>query len=161
MLPLLPLSPTVTASEAGQQKRLLLLDTDWQQLDSIPIDIGRRYFNLATHAAAAAAAAAAPAPGSNAAVADSNAADGSADGDTAVTSTDTGSDQDLDLSSAAAGEGGGHGGGSMLLDVGAVQQLVAAGAVRPGDVVQVNEQQEHVAIAARCKASLMDPGWIL
>lgn len=34
---------SVSRSETGQQKALLILNQDWQQTDSIPLDIGPRH----------------------------------------------------------------------------------------------------------------------
>lgn len=68
-----PASPAVTRAEAGQRKRLLLLDraASWEAVEQLPLDVGPRYFVAAaarvaapaegTEAAAAAAAAATPA----------------------------------------------------------------------------------------------------
>ncbi|KAL3150757.1 hypothetical protein ABBQ32_000532 [Trebouxia sp. C0010 RCD-2024] len=36
----------VSRSEAGQQKHLLVLDSDWQELERIPLDLGPRHFAL-------------------------------------------------------------------------------------------------------------------
>ncbi len=38
----------VSRSEAGQQKALLVLDTDWRELERIPLDLGARHFSLAS-----------------------------------------------------------------------------------------------------------------
>jgi len=36
----------VSRSEAGQQKELLVLDSDWQEIERIPLDLGPRHFAL-------------------------------------------------------------------------------------------------------------------
>ncbi len=36
----------VSRSEAGQQKELLVLDSNWQELERIPLDLGPRHFAL-------------------------------------------------------------------------------------------------------------------
>ncbi|KAL0033719.1 hypothetical protein WJX77_002381 [Trebouxia sp. C0004] len=38
----------VSRSEAGQQKELLVLDSNWQELERIPLDIGPRHFALSS-----------------------------------------------------------------------------------------------------------------
>lgn len=38
----------VSRSEAGQQKALLVLDTEWRELERIPLDLGARHFSLAS-----------------------------------------------------------------------------------------------------------------
>jgi hypothetical protein len=113
----------VTSSEAGQQKRLLLLDTDWQEVESIPIDVGRRFFHVATPAAAAAAAA------SNGSAASTGAA--------AATSS---SDAELEPPNVADGSSSGEG-GPLLLDAAAMQRLVAGGGIRRGDVLHLRVEQ--------------------
>ena len=39
----------VSRSEAGQAKALVVLDSDWQELERIPLDVGPRHFNLTGH----------------------------------------------------------------------------------------------------------------
>lgn len=36
----------VSRSEAGQAKALVVLDSNWQELERIPLDLGPRYFNV-------------------------------------------------------------------------------------------------------------------
>ncbi|KAL0029555.1 hypothetical protein WJX79_003952 [Trebouxia sp. C0005] len=38
----------VSRSEAGQQKELLVLDSNWQELERIPLDVGPRHFALSS-----------------------------------------------------------------------------------------------------------------
>lgn len=38
----------VSRSEAGQQKALLVLDSDWRETDRIPLDIGPRFHTLSS-----------------------------------------------------------------------------------------------------------------
>ncbi len=38
----------VSRSEAGQQKALLVLDSDWRETDRIPLDIGPRFHSLSS-----------------------------------------------------------------------------------------------------------------
>lgn len=137
-----PSHPAVTASEAGQQKRLLLLDTDWQQLGSIPISIGRKYFSLATPAAATNAAvstshtippsAAATAGGEDPAAANLTP-------DRSSSSAGSESDQDPMLGLPAT-EAAGR--GVLQLDVGHIQQLLAEGALQAGDLVHLRAEQD-------------------
>ncbi|KAF8071319.1 hypothetical protein HT031_001402 [Scenedesmus sp. PABB004] len=118
----------VTSSEAGQQKRLLLLDEHWQAAGEVPLDVGRRFFTLS--------------------------APGASSGGASVTA---GSDSDADavggaLSDAASGsegEGGGvpgSGGGGLALSPGAVGELLASGALRRGDVAHLRAEAEDGAL---------------
>ena len=36
----------MSRGEAGQQKHLLVLDSNWQELERIPLDLGPRHFAL-------------------------------------------------------------------------------------------------------------------
>ena len=38
----------MSRSEAGQQKALLVLDSDWRETDRIPLDVGPRFHMLAS-----------------------------------------------------------------------------------------------------------------
>lgn len=51
----LPTTHTVTRAEAGQRKRLLLLDraAGWEAVDQLPLDVGPRYFVAAAARVAA------------------------------------------------------------------------------------------------------------
>jgi hypothetical protein len=118
----------VTASEAGQQKRLLLLDTNWQQVDSIPISIGRKYFSLSTPAAATNAAVSSSTSNTTAAAA------GDGDG---IGGNGSESDQDPGLNGAAALAAGT---GVLQLNVGLIEQLMREGALRSGDLVRVRAE---------------------
>lgn len=117
----------VTASEAGQQKRLLLLDTNWQQVESIPINIGRKYYSLSTPAAAANAATSSSAGSGAAAAADRDTSDGSE------------SDQDPALDAPAAEAAAA---GVLQLNVEAIQGLLSEGVLRRGDLVHLRADQE-------------------
>lgn len=120
----------MTASEAGQQKRLLLLDTNWQQVDSIPISIGRKYFSLSTPAAA-----------TNAAISSSNntTAAAAAGGGYSIGGNGSESDQDPNLDGLEAQAAGA---GVLQLDVGVIEQLMREGALRSGDLVHVRAEQD-------------------
>lgn len=129
----------VTASEAGQQKRLLLLDTDWQQLDSIPISVGRKYFSLATPAAATNAAVS---TGPAAAGRPAAAAAGAEDGATSSSSITEGSESDQDPFLGLPATEAAAGSGVLQLDVGHIQQLLAEGALQAGDLVHLRAEQD-------------------
>ena len=36
----------MSRSESGQQKELIVLDSDWQQVGATPLDLGPRHFNI-------------------------------------------------------------------------------------------------------------------
>ena len=36
----------MSRSEAGQSKELLILDSSWQEVEVVPLDIGPRFFDL-------------------------------------------------------------------------------------------------------------------
>ena len=40
------LEGAVSRSESGQQKELIVLDSDWQQVGATPLDLGPRHFNI-------------------------------------------------------------------------------------------------------------------
>jgi hypothetical protein len=132
LLLLLPCCLAVTASEAGQQKRLLLLDTNWQQVDSIPINIGCKYFSLSTPAAA-----------TNAAISSSTThtlpAASAEDGTSSDIREGSESDQDpyLGLPATEAADSG-----VLQLDVGYIQQMLAEGAMQAGDLVHLKAEQD-------------------
>lgn len=116
----------MTASEAGQQKRLLLLDNSWQQTGEIPLDIGRRFFTFS-------------APGSSEiAVAAADQADSAVVADASGTTTDT-----VDAEGSAGAGLGLPGYGGYLLSPDVVQGLVAKGALRRGDVAQLKAVEEN------------------
>lgn len=53
--PCAPSAIAVSRSEEGQQKRLLVLDADWQQQEEIPLDFGQRFWTMPSLAEGAAA----------------------------------------------------------------------------------------------------------
>jgi hypothetical protein len=132
----------VTASEAGQQKRLLLLDNDWQAVDSIPINIGRKYYRVSTPAAA-----------SNAGLASTSsvgAADVTPKSDVAETKSDQGvleGQQPTEAAEAAAAEAAAAAAaaaarGVLPMDLGAVKVMLSSGELQAGSLVHVQAEQD-------------------
>jgi hypothetical protein len=132
----------VSASEAGQQKRLLLLDNDWQQVGEVPLDVGRRFFTFA-------------APGTNnitnskdnsIAGADGSSSESDSAAAAGVTSdasdtsdiTDSG---EVDFSAASPG-------GLVSLSPEVVQGLIRQGQLRRGDVVLLRAAEENEELHA-------------
>jgi hypothetical protein len=123
----------VTASEAGQQKRLLLLDNDWQAVDSIPINIGRKYYRVSTPAAASNAGLVGTSSTLAAAPAEKNDRDVE------------GSDQQgtaTEAAEAAAAAAAAAARGVLPMDVGAVQAMLSSGELQAGSLVHVQAEQD-------------------
>jgi hypothetical protein len=123
----------VSASEAGQQKRLLLLDQDWQQTGEVPLDLGRRFFTFAapgtdlttTSSSSSKDSPSVASDGSSSSDSDSAAA--AANGANSETSDTTDSGEVVFSATAP--------GGLVSLSPEVVQGLLQQGQLRRGDVV--------------------------
>jgi hypothetical protein len=122
----------VSASEAGQQKRLLLLDQDWQQVGEVPLDLGRRFFTFA-------------APGTDTTIRSSNniskdgvaaASNGSSDSDSAAADPAAADSDTSDTTDAGEVVFSATGpGGLVSLSPEVIEGLLQQGQLRRGDVV--------------------------
>jgi hypothetical protein len=126
----------VSASEAGQQKRLLLLDNDWQQVGEVPLDLGRRFFTFA-------------APGTDGTISSKDgvaaAADGSSsDSDTAAADPAAADNDTSDTTDpgevvfSATGPGG-----LVSLSPEVIEGLLQQGQLRRGDVVVLRAADDN------------------
>jgi hypothetical protein len=147
---LLLFSHAVSASEAGQQKRLLLLDSNWQQVGEVPLDLGRRFFTFAAPGTTAPSSRGktdsiiAAADGSS--IESEPAAASTAEGrisDTSDTSDTTDSGQ---VVFSATGPGG-----LVSLSPDVIQGLVQQGQLRQGDVVVLRAEEDNEELQAAQK----------
>jgi hypothetical protein len=134
----------VSASEAGQQKRLLLLDQDWQQVGEVPLDLGRRFFTFA-------------APGTDATISSNGSSskdglaatsDGSSSDSDSAAAAPTAADNDTsdttdpgEVVFSATGPGG-----LVSLSPEVIEGLLQQGQLRQGDVVVLRAADDNAEL---------------